>query len=88
MLGTPRIFVDFPTIALLASENERIDLRDDYLSQINPKPGIGMFFVATPENQADLESIAKQYPGGEWRVVPRKTEDETLYFAYTIPPSQ
>lgn len=84
LLGQPRIYIDFPTFEFLAPENERFNLATDEIHSITDPPVRPVLFVAIPENQADLEQIMRQVPGGEFEIVMRAYPDEVLYYAYWI----
>jgi 4-amino-4-deoxy-L-arabinose transferase-like glycosyltransferase len=87
MLGLPRIFAGFPTIPFLNPDTPLFDLTDDFPSNLQLSLDRGAFFVAIPENRAALDHIVELFPGGEWRVMQRKTKFEVLYYAYILPPS-
>jgi hypothetical protein len=84
LLGQPRIYIDFPTFEFLAPENDRFNLATDEIHSITDPPVRPVLFVAIPENQADLEQIMRQVPGGEFEIVMRAYPDEVLYYAYWI----
>jgi 4-amino-4-deoxy-L-arabinose transferase-like glycosyltransferase len=87
LLGIPRVFAGFPTTAFLTPENAKADLTSDQIETLVIPAGKGAFFVAIPENQADLAIVEKRFPGGFREIFDRKTQPEVLYYAYILTPS-
>jgi 4-amino-4-deoxy-L-arabinose transferase-like glycosyltransferase len=88
LFGLPRVFAGFPTTIFLNPQNSKADLTSDDIESLVIPAEEGAFFVAIPENMADLVRIEERFPGGSWEVVERKTLPEVLYFAYILPPSE
>ena len=89
LIGHPRVFSDFPTLAFIAPDNEKYDLNPEELDGLlNLAINQGAIFVAIPENMEALAQIEQRFPGGTSQVIPRKTtENEILYYAYIVPPN-
>jgi 4-amino-4-deoxy-L-arabinose transferase-like glycosyltransferase len=72
------------------------DIQDQQLDSITPDVlqtlprDQGMLFFAIPAKVAELEEVARYFPGGEWREVymqPIPDQIETvLYYSYQVPP--
>lgn len=88
LFGLPRVFADFPTTAFLAPGVSRRDLKEESIPGLSINPGRGAFIVAIPQNKELLQQVMALHPGGEWEVVPRKDQDEVLYYAYILTPIQ
>ncbi|HSL27962.1 MAG TPA: glycosyltransferase family 39 protein [Anaerolineales bacterium] len=84
VLGAPRIFSDFPSIAFLAPENPRGDLRSEDLETLELPPGRRVGFFAVPENRPLLQTIIQKYPGGENGLFYRRTVPNEVLFEYYI----
>lgn len=85
LFGMPRIFASFPTVDLLAPENETYSLTSADIDSLVLNRGRSNIFVAIPENQADLDRIANKFPGGTMELVNRRYKAEVLYYAYILP---
>ena len=84
VLGAPRIFSGFPTLAFIAPNNPRADLNAENMEAF-ALPAIGeVGFFAIPENRPLLEEISQKYPGGESGLVYRKTKPDEILFEYYI----
>jgi hypothetical protein len=89
LLGEPRILVSYPNFGYLAPEVEKHDFNVVTAEALAALPrDRGAFFAALPDRRADLEEIARQLPGGEWREVPRRNYAEPCYLAYLLTPQQ
>ena len=86
LFGRPRVFASFPTTVFLAPENQRIDLTSADIDSLLIPAAQGAFFVAIPDNMADLMRVEARFPGGTWQVIERKTKPEVLYYAYILEP--
>ena len=86
VLGQPRIFSGFPTLAFIVPDMPRTDLGSDSIGTLNLAPGQKSAFFAVPENQALLAEISKKYPGGEYGVVHRRPKPGEVLFEYYILP--
>ena len=86
LFGYPRVFADFPTTIFLAPNHPRTDLWPEMINELEISDKGVSFFVAIPDNKADLVRIEEKYPGGEWETVYRKTGTEVLYYSYTFSP--
>jgi hypothetical protein len=84
VLGAPRIFSDFPTLAFLAPENPRRDLDPEDIAALELSSTTKAGFFAIPENRSLLTEIAQKFPGGERGVVYRKSEPQEVLFEYYI----
>ena len=63
VLGQPRIFSGFPTLAFLAPDNPRSDLDAEALASLDLAAGQKSAFFAIPENSSLLAEIGQKY----WR---------------------
>jgi 4-amino-4-deoxy-L-arabinose transferase-like glycosyltransferase len=88
LFGLPRVFANFPTTEFLAPGVPKYDLNAASITSFNLNPGRGAFIVAIPENEALLQQLMTQHPGGKWETVQRKVKDEALYYAYVLLPNQ
>ncbi|HEX5809765.1 MAG TPA: glycosyltransferase family 39 protein [Anaerolineales bacterium] len=88
VLGAPRIFSGFPTLAFLAPENPRSDLAAENIETLELPAGREVGFFAIPENRPQLEQIAQKFPGGESGLVYRRTVPNEVLFEYYILPPQ
>jgi 4-amino-4-deoxy-L-arabinose transferase-like glycosyltransferase len=87
VLGAPRVYSGFPTIAYLAPENARHDLQASDLEALSLAPGERAGFFATPDQGDALAAIQRRYPGGTARVVERPARPgETLLEYYVVGP--
>ena len=84
VLGQPRIFSGFPTLAFLAPDNPRSDLDAEALASLDLAAGQKSAFFAIPENSSLLAEIGQKYPGGEYGVVFRKPRSNEILFEYYI----
>jgi hypothetical protein len=84
MIGQPRMYAGFPTIAFLAPRSARIDLAPTEVETADLSKSLPALLIATPDNKAALATLASRYPGGQWQTVPRQTKPETLYYAYVL----
>jgi hypothetical protein len=88
VIGAPRIFSGFPTLAFLAPENPRSDLAAENIETLELPAGREIGFFAIPENRPQLERIAQKFPGGESGLVYRRTVPNEVLFEYYILPPQ
>jgi 4-amino-4-deoxy-L-arabinose transferase-like glycosyltransferase len=84
VLGAPRIFSGFPTIAFIAPDNPRADLSVDSVGIFELPANRETGFFAIPENRPFLEQIRQRFPGGEGGLVYRKTKPNEVLFEYYI----
>jgi hypothetical protein len=84
VLGQPRIFSGFPTLAFIAPDNPRSDLGAEALASLDLATGQQSAFFAIPENSSLLAEIGQKYPGGEYGVVFRKPKSDEILFEYYI----
>jgi hypothetical protein len=84
VLGEPRIFSGFPTLAFIAPENPRTDLNAGTAGTFVLAPGEKAIFFSIPENRALLSMIKEKYPGGETGFVYRKPKPDELLFEYYV----
>lgn len=84
VLGAPRIFAGFPTLAFVAPNNPRADLNAENIETFQLPLDRKVGFFAIPENHPLLEEISLRYPGGEKGVVYRKTKPNEILFEYYI----
>lgn len=84
VLGEPRIFSGFPTLAFIAPNNPRTDLGSGIIAMFELAPGQKAAFFAIPENLALLAEITQKYPGGEDGIVFRKPNPTEILFEYYI----
>jgi MFS family permease len=88
VMGAPRIFSGFPTLAFLAPENPRSDLAAENIETLELPAGREVGFFAIPENRPQLEQIAQKFPGGESGLIYRRTVPNEVLFEYYILPPQ
>jgi hypothetical protein len=86
VLGEPRIFSGFPTLAFIAPDNPRTDLGAGTLATLAIAPGQKSAFFAIPENNSLLAEIGQKYPGGDYGVVFRRPKPDEILFEYYILP--
>lgn len=87
VMGAPRIFSGFPTLAFLAPENPRSDLAAENLETLQLPEGREVGFFAIPENRPLLQQIAQKFPGGNNGLIYRRTvPNEVLFEYYILPP--
>jgi hypothetical protein len=86
VFGLPRVFAAFPSTEFLAPNVPKYDLDADDIPLLTFNPVRGAYIIAIPENQALLKQVELLHPGGKWEVIPRKINDEVLYYAYLLPP--
>lgn len=84
VLGEPRIFSGFPTLAFIAPDNPRTDLGAASIGTFVLAPGQKSAFFAIPENRAWIAEISQRYPGGESGLVYRKPRPDEVLFEYYI----
>lgn len=84
ILGEPRIFSVFPTLAFLAPENQRADLNAESLATLSLSPDEKAAFFAIPENRPLLEEISQKFPGGQRGLIYRKPKPNEILFEYYI----
>ena len=84
VLGAPRIFSGFPTLAFLAPDNPRADLSAEGIAGLGLTPKQKAGFFAIPENRSLLAEISLKYPGGKTGLVYRKPKPEEILFEYYI----
>jgi hypothetical protein len=84
VLGEPRIFSGFPTLAFIAPDHPRSDLSVGNLATFTLAPGENAAFFAIPENLPLLAEIAQKYPGGVDGIVFRKPHPNEILFEYYI----
>jgi hypothetical protein len=84
ILGEPRIFSSFPTLAFLTPDNFRIDLGAGNIGVFGVAPGEKAAFFAIPENRALLSMVMEKYPGGKTGYVYRKPKPDEILFEYYI----
>jgi 4-amino-4-deoxy-L-arabinose transferase-like glycosyltransferase len=88
VFGLPRVFAGFPTTEFLAPGVPKYDLDANSLVSLTFDDEKGAFVIAIPENQALLQQVMEQHPGGKWEVIQRKVKQEVLYYAYVLAPEQ
>ncbi len=86
VLGEPRIFSGFPTLAFIAPDNFRMDLGAGTIGTFQLARGEKAVFFSIPENRALLATVMDKYPGGETGFVHRRPKPEEILFEYYIPP--
>ena len=84
VLGEPRIFSSFPTMAFIAPDNPRTDLGAGSIGTFELPPGEKAAFFSIPENRALLAMIIEKYPGGETGHVFRKPKPDEMLFEYYV----
>jgi hypothetical protein len=84
VLGEPRIFAGFPTLAFIASDNLRLDLGSANFAALELPPGQNAAFFAIPENRVLLAEISQKYPGGKSGLIFRRPYPEEVLFEYYI----
>jgi hypothetical protein len=84
MLGAPRIFSGFPTMAFIAPENPRLDLTAESIAMLQLPPDTRAGFFAIPENRMLIDAISQKYPGGERGLVYRRSNPNEILFEYYI----
>jgi 4-amino-4-deoxy-L-arabinose transferase-like glycosyltransferase len=84
VLGEPRLFSGFPTLAFLAPDNFRMDLGAGSLGSFAHAPGEKAAFFSIPEDRALLATVIEKYPGGEKGFVYRKPKPDEILFEYYI----
>jgi len=84
LLGSPRMFVTFPTFYFLAPANPKYDVTSEEIDASRSTISHGLFIVSTPQNVSQLKKIARQYPDGNWEIIMRKSQPEVLYYAYIV----
>ena len=84
ILGEPRIFSGFPTLAFIAPDHQRSDLDAGNLATFALAPGQNVAFFAIPENLSLLAEITKKYRGGVDGIVFRKPNPNEILFEYYI----
>ncbi len=88
VLGQPRVFSGFPTLAFIAPNNARSDLAADSISTFQLDPKQNAVFFAIPEDRPLLAEISAKYPGGEDGLVYRKPKPDEVLFEYYILPRE
>jgi hypothetical protein len=84
VLGDPRLFSGFPTMAFIAPNNPRSDLGSGNIGTFELAPGEKAAFFSVPESRALLAMIIEKYPGGETGFVNRKPKPDELLFEYYV----
>lgn len=84
VLGEPRIFSGFPTLAFIAPENFRMDLGAGTIGAFGVAPGEKAAFFSIPENRALLSTVMEKYPGGKAGYMYRKPSPDEILFEYYI----
>jgi 4-amino-4-deoxy-L-arabinose transferase-like glycosyltransferase len=84
VLGEPRLFSGFPTLAFLAPDNFRTDLGAGSIGNFARAPGEKAAFFSIPEDRALLATVMDKYPGGEKGFVYRKPKPDEILFEYYI----
>ena len=84
LLGSPRVFSGFASLAFIAPDNRRIDLSAENVANLEVNPDQRMGFFAIPENRSLLAEISQKYPGGENGLVYRKPKPDEILFEYYI----
>jgi 4-amino-4-deoxy-L-arabinose transferase-like glycosyltransferase len=84
VLGAPRFFSGFPTIAFIAPENPRLDLSAESIPALQLPPNSQAGFFAIPENRMLVEEISQKYPNGERGLVYRRSNPSEILFEYYI----
>jgi hypothetical protein len=84
MLGAPRIFSGFPTVAFISPENPRLDLTAESIATLQLPPDSKAGFFAIPENRMLIDAISQKYPGGQRGLVYRKSNLNEILFEYYI----
>jgi 4-amino-4-deoxy-L-arabinose transferase-like glycosyltransferase len=88
LLGAPHVFSGFPTSVFLAPDNPKYDPGAETIEEVSIPAGQGAFFAAIPENEALLDEIAGEFPGGERETFMRlAVPGEVLYYTYTLRPA-
>ncbi len=84
--GAPRIFFDFPSIPYLAPAVPKQDMAYPLTADNLPlvPPGRNAVFMVIPPRRADLDLIARRYPGGVFREFPSVHPNEMLYYSYEV----
>jgi len=62
LLGSPRVFSGFASLAFIAPDNRRIDLSAENVANLEVNPDQRMGFFAIPENRSLLAEISQKYP--------------------------
>jgi 4-amino-4-deoxy-L-arabinose transferase-like glycosyltransferase len=84
ILGAPRVFSGFPTIAFIAPQNPRLDLSAESIPALQLPPNSQAGFFAIPENRMLIEEISQKYPNGERGLVYRRSNPYEILFEYYI----
>lgn len=84
VLGAPRVYAGFPTIAFVAPKNVRADLIAETIPTLQLVPGQKAGFFAIPENRFLLAEISQKFPGGESGLVYRRSRPDEILFEYYI----
>ena len=84
VMGEPRIFAGFPTLAFLAPDHPRTDLGSILMETFELAPGQKAAFFAVPESRPYIEEIKQRYPGGKNGLVYRKPRPDEILFEYYI----
>lgn len=84
ILGSPRIFSDFPTLSFLTPKNQHTDFTADTLATFTLSPDQKVAFFAIPENRHLLEELSQKFPGGERGLIYRKPKPDEILFEYYI----
>jgi 4-amino-4-deoxy-L-arabinose transferase-like glycosyltransferase len=84
LLGAPRVFSGFASLAFLAPDNPRSDLSAENVAtlEITADQRVGIF--AIPENRSLLAEISQKYPGGDDGLIYRKSKPDEILFEYYI----
>jgi 4-amino-4-deoxy-L-arabinose transferase-like glycosyltransferase len=84
ILGAPRFFAGFPTMAFVAPDNPRLDLTAEGIPALQLPSNTQAGFFAIPENRLLIEEISQKYPGGERGLVFRRPNPNEILFEYYI----
>lgn len=84
ILGSPRVFSSFPTLAFLTQKDLRTDITAEDLATLKLKPDQKVAFFAIPENSTLIDEISLKFPGGNRGVIYRKPRPNVILFEYYI----
>jgi 4-amino-4-deoxy-L-arabinose transferase-like glycosyltransferase len=84
VLGAPRVFSGFPTLAFIAPNNPRTDLGAESIPTLELPSDQKAGFFAIPENRFLLADISQKYPGGQSGIVYRRARPTEILFEYYI----
>ncbi len=84
VLGEPRIFSGFPTLAFITPNTPRFDLGVETIETFELDSTKKAAFFAIPENRSLIAEVSHKYPGGEDGLVYRKPNPNEILFEYYI----